>query len=151
MPAFDVTALGDRGSGELREREWDQSQGVTAVCGAILLYSDDTLRPTCPRTQKEGPVMIKSWFKWAPEHHMNDSLAQQGECLALGPEQSIREQVLARASHSHFCGRQQSVVVWSMGSRSRQFMLETGCYLLLSCVTSDELLNLSVLQLFTHL
>lgn len=37
MPAFDVTALGDMGSGELREREWDQSQGVTAVCGAILL------------------------------------------------------------------------------------------------------------------
>ena len=53
MPTSDVIALGETGSGELRESNGPQSQGVTAV-GVALCFADDALRPAYLKSRDRG-------------------------------------------------------------------------------------------------
>lgn len=141
------------GSGELREREWDQSQGVTAVCGAILLVQmllgDQLVLEPRKRAQSwsshgSSGLMNITWMTATP----SKGNAWTTRILCLGAR--------AKNQRTGACQDLSQPLLWETVKRNGlehglqiQFMLETGCYPLLSCVTSDELLNFSVLQLFT--
>lgn len=86
-------------------------QGVTAVCVDHLACSNDALRPSYPRIQKQGSAIIKPWFKLGSlaTHGSQPQPARDNawtmECLALGPGYSLRRQSLLKPLGAISTGR----------------------------------------------